>query len=86
MRREAGRIRLLAAGLNGTGASRPNKSPRRKPGDRDPPGADPVACAQGFYGDREQGQVENLPPRVAPYARNLKSPHPTRAAVTSKST
>ena len=29
---------------------RPNKSPRRKPGDREPQGADPVAYAQGFYG------------------------------------
>ena len=43
---------------------RSNKSPRRKPGDREPQGADPVACAQGFYGGREHGHVENLPPRA----------------------
>ena len=34
----------------GTAAPRPNKSPRRKPGDREPPDADPVAYASGFYG------------------------------------
>ena len=32
-----------AQGFYGTGAPRPNKSPRRKPGDREPQGEDPVA-------------------------------------------
>ena len=37
-------------GLDGTGDARPNKSPRRKPGDREPQGAEPVTCGQGLDG------------------------------------
>ena len=43
-----------APGFYGAGTS-PNKSPRRKPGDRDPKWTDPVAYAQGFYGMGDGG-------------------------------